>query len=246
MECSHNLLGRRDGANLRVCVCVCVCRCLVLLCAPHAIVTRHAARRTQVAQSHLIKTTFHLSHTHTFFTPSGAMVAAATSAAIRPPPAAAAWWSSLGSSSSLSPRWRSACAVPRCLVKLLLPEGDAGAVRARVVAPLLVHSPTVLPHGARLAEALVAVRALVVAPLLVHRRAVVPHVAHLAEALVAARALVVTPFFVHRAHVISAVARSAEALVVHSGGPRPLRSRHPVETHVAFPTANLLKIKCAV
>ena len=53
----------------------------------------------------------------------------------------------------------------------LLPEGDALAVGARVVAHLFVDRAAVAPHDGRCDEATAAVPALVIAPLLVDRLA---------------------------------------------------------------------------
>ena len=62
-----------------------------------------------------------------------------------------------------------------------LPEGYAIAVGARVRPHLLVDGLAVPPHAARRAEAAAAVWALVVAPPLVHRPTVPHHVALLPE-----------------------------------------------------------------
>ena len=75
---------------------------------------------------------------------------------------------------------------------------DICDVILRIAGVLRAH---MLPQGARLPERLGAVRARVVAALLVHRAHMRPQLARLPERLVAVRARVVAPLLVHRAHM---------------------------------------------
>ena len=80
----------------------------------------------------------------------------------------------------------------------------------------------VAAHVDCLGEAAAAVRALVVAPPLVHHPTVLHHVALRREEAAAVGALVVAPLFVHRARVPVAVARRLETSEAVRAGVRAL------------------------